>query len=196
MLVVLAVITTSAGASDRETILRADFRGAYELRITQFLRETFVWEVITSTEGWCETNTGLMRRWGAWDVIAMVGIDFAQDETDRVVFESLRPELFALHTGSTHSETWIVPPITFGDIEAPSPIARQLFSYRPGWLPVFFGGQYDAFGGQGVRPEHFAGPLIEFEPTNTTLASFTLQWQINDKERGPSQFLLTVQTFF
>ncbi|MBI2984120.1 MAG: hypothetical protein HYY50_00640 [Candidatus Kerfeldbacteria bacterium] len=173
------------------TVIRGDLDTSFKGTLLQIVGDRYVWDVIWSNQGWGEVDLGLNVTKGTWYLQSLLGVDFMQGEHHRTICGSFYPQLYAIHYGRVHAESWYVGAIPFHGAASTLHSFRELAVQQIGRAPLWLGGQYDAAASQGSAPSHFLGPLVEYEFLKDCRLGFTVQRQIG----GPqSKFLLTIVT--
>lgn len=197
-LCILVVVSVPCLADENNrqatNVLRTDTNGPTRVwLITTFSNGLTVIPSV-STDGIAELDLGWSVEHGSWNILPAVGVDWRVQEQG-VQFSTLIPYILALHYGQIHTETWVESFLPLGSGQGTLFHMRQLGSRALWNMPLWLGAQLDSYGGNGTLPDHFVGPLIEYEPWKDGLVSLTVQWSMDDHS-VPSQYLLTVQTPF
>lgn len=104
-LILLLVLPATAKAEETN-ILRVDYEGSY---LVWLLHERDGWNfnVLASTAGWAEVETGPTFAFGNLIVLPLAGVSFAGDPVQAVSF---LPELFVFYADSTFDAgSWSLP---------------------------------------------------------------------------------------
>ena len=144
------------------------------------------WSLLASTSGRLELDLGKFKQVGSWGLQFLLCADGHVDSTGFQI-DNIFPQFNALllprpGIDSVHAETWMISsfPLHGSEENAHVWYAKQLGSNRVKNSSLFVGGQFDGTIGSKMKSELFAGPLVEFEMTETLFVGGTIQWPLND----------------
>lgn len=173
---------------------RTDFNGSFTPWFVQVVGNKWVWDVIASTDGWAEIDFGPNLAVGTWTIQPIIGSDVCRDPYAGARWCSLIPQVYALHYGTIHAETWAVGIVPFRPADLRIFKLRQIVSRQLGRSKFWVGAHFDAEAVQGAAPVNWVGPIFEREIMPGATASFTDQWNLatHPGDGQQSRFLATV----
>jgi hypothetical protein len=173
---------------------RVDFNGSFTPWFMQTIGNRWVWDVIASTDNWAEVDFGPNIVAGDWTIIPMIGADICRDVELGAKCYSAIPQLYLLHYGRLHAETWALGILPFRSADPRAFKLRQIASVQLSQSKFWAGAHYDLESVKNAAPVSWLGPIVEREIMLGATASLSYQWNLADQfdSGGQSRFLMTV----